>query len=197
MNHVSSIYFSLGGVEMHIWSLAQELVKLGHKIIIITHAYPNGPCKTTRAGVRYLPGPIKVYYCPIKVMVDCDIFPTLSIDLPLFRNILIREGIEIVHGHQATSVMTLEACMYASTMNLASVFTDHSLFGFDDIASLHLNMVLEVILATVDSCICVSHACKENLVIRALLDPTNIHVISNAVDASKFTPDPSRRSDDR
>ena len=29
------------GVEMHIWSLAQCLLKLGHKVIVITHAYDD------------------------------------------------------------------------------------------------------------------------------------------------------------
>ena len=50
-------YPRLGGVEMHIWSLAQHLIRLGNKVIVITHAYGN------RKGVRYLPGPLKVYYC--------------------------------------------------------------------------------------------------------------------------------------
>ena len=50
-------YPRLGGVEMHIWSLSQHLLRLGHKVIVITHAYGN------RKGVRYMPGPLKVYYC--------------------------------------------------------------------------------------------------------------------------------------
>lgn len=182
---------------MHIWSLAQELIKMGHKVIIISHTYP-GPIteskKTRRAGVRYLPGPLKVYYCPMFPFVDSDVFPTFSATLPLLRNIIIREGIEILHAHQATSVMALECCMFASTLNIASVYTDHSLFGFDDIASLHLNTVLTTILATVDACICVSHTCRKNLVLRAELDPASVHVIPNAVDADKFTPDVSMRS---
>ena len=47
----------MGGVEMHIWSLSQHLLRLGHKVIVITHAYGD------RKGVRYMPGPLKVYYC--------------------------------------------------------------------------------------------------------------------------------------
>jgi phosphatidylinositol glycan class A protein len=50
-------YPRLGGVEMHIWSLSQHLLRLGHKVIVVTHYYGN------RKGVRYLPGPLKVYYC--------------------------------------------------------------------------------------------------------------------------------------
>lgn len=51
-------YPRLGGVEMHIWSLSQHLMRLGHKVIVVTNSYhPN------RKGVRYLPGPLKVYHC--------------------------------------------------------------------------------------------------------------------------------------
>jgi hypothetical protein len=64
----------MGGVEMHIWSLSQHLIRLGHKVIVITHAYEN------RKGVRYMPGPLKVYYCVSKVssILHCQRKRTLS-----------------------------------------------------------------------------------------------------------------------
>ena len=149
-------YPRLGGVEMHIWSLSYHLIKLGHKVIVITHAY-NCPDvqtsssndgsdfykkkKSKRTGVRYLPGGLKVYYCPFLPMVDQDCLPTFTISLPLLRWIFIREGIEIVHAHQATSTLANEAVTYAAELGLASVYTDHSLFGFDDVASIILNRV--------------------------------------------------------
>jgi phosphatidylinositol glycan class A protein len=128
-------YPRLGGVEMHLWSLAQQLIRLGHKVIVITHAYGS------RKGVRYLPGPLKVYYCPIVPMVDQDSFPTFTATFPLLRAIWIRERIDIVHAHQATSTLASESIVYASALGLASVYTDHSLFGFDDVASIILNRV--------------------------------------------------------
>ena len=133
---------------MHIWSLSSHLLKLGHKVIIITHAY-NCPDvevgdrkeKSKRTGVRYLPGGLKVYYCPFLPMVDEDCLPTFTVSFPLLRWIFIREGIEIVHSHQATSTLANEAITYAAELGLASVYTDHSLFGFDDVASIVLNRV--------------------------------------------------------
>jgi len=74
-------------------------------------------------------------------MVDEDCLPTFTISFPLLRWIFIREGIEIVHAHQATSTLANEAVVYAAELGLASVYTDHSLFGFDDIASIILNRV--------------------------------------------------------
>ena len=146
-------YPRLGGVENHIWSLAHSLLRLGHKVVVITHAY-NCPAdeflyddgrvrrrKSKRSGVRYLPGGLKVYYCPFLPMTDEDCLPTFTITLPLMRWIFIREGIEIVHSHQATSTLANEAVTYAAELGLASVYTDHSLFGFDDIASIILNRV--------------------------------------------------------
>lgn len=181
----------LGGVENHIYSLSQHLIRLGHKVIIITHAYDE------RKGVRYLPGLLKVYYCPIIPMTDQDIMPTFTATLPLLRSIFIRERIDIVHAHQATSTMANESIVYAAALQLASVYTDHSLFGFNDLASAILNRVLQTTLSTVDAAICVSHVCRDNLILRAKLCPRRVCVIPNAVDPSKFTPDPTRRDKNR
>jgi len=199
----------LGGVEMHIFSLATHLRRLGHKVIVITHAYSCNRRvdvsssekkivrNSTRTGVRYLPGPIKVYHCPFHIMVDEDILPTFFSTFPLIRWILIREGIDIVHSHQATSSMGNEAIVYASELGIPSIYTDHSLFGFDDLASLVLNRVLKTTLSTVGAAICVSHTCRHNLILRAHLDPSIVHVIPNAVESTKFTPDPSKQSKER
>lgn len=181
-------YPRLGGVENHIYSLAQHLVQLGHKVIVITHAYDN------RKGVRYLPGPLKVYHCPIVPMTDQDALPTFTATLPLLRWIWIREGIEIVHGHQATSTMANEAVTYASLLGIPCIYTDHSLFSLDDLAGVILSRVLQTTLSVADAAICVSHTCRDNLILRAHLDPKRVFVIPNAVDPSKFTPDPSQRN---
>jgi len=122
-------------------------------------------------------------------MVDQAIMPTITATFPLWREIMLRERIEIVHTHQATSVMSNESIVYAAALGLPSIFTDHSLFQFDDLAGVLLNRVLETTLrSTVNAAICVSHACRDNLILRAKLDPKKIDVIPNAVDPSKFTP---------
>ena len=185
---------NLGGVENHIWSLSQHLLRLGHKVIVITHAYGKH-----RKGVRYLPGPLKVYHCPVAEIPGAKVaVPTFTASLPLLRWILLRESIDIVHGHQATSTMANEAVVYAGTLGLASVFTDHSLFGFDDLASVVLNRVLQTTLLTVDAAICVSHACRDNFVLRTAASNHHrrlVRVIPNAVIPAQFTPLPPSSSD--
>uniref|UniRef100_A0A0E0FW77 Phosphatidylinositol N-acetylglucosaminyltransferase n=1 Tax=Oryza nivara TaxID=4536 RepID=A0A0E0FW77_ORYNI len=108
---VSDFFFpNFGGVESHIYYLSQCLLKLGHKVIVMTHAYGN------RSGVRYVTGGLKVYYVPWKPFLMQNTLPTLFLTFPIVRTILIREKISVVHGHQAFSTLCHEALMHARTM---------------------------------------------------------------------------------
>ncbi|CAM9301311.1 unnamed protein product, partial [Discosporangium mesarthrocarpum] len=175
-------YPRLGGVEMHIWSLSQCLLKRGHRVVVVTHSYDN------RKGIRYMTNGLKVYYLPLVPLVDADSMPTFCSFFPLFRQILLRERIKIIHAHQASSVMAHESMLFAKTMGYRVAYTDHSLFGFADAASIHLNKIMKFTMCSVDHAICVSNTCRENLVVRATLPPESISAIPNAIDPSKFTP---------
>ncbi|KAK3951880.1 glycosylphosphatidylinositol anchor N-acetylglucosamine transferase [Pseudoneurospora amorphoporcata] len=171
-----------GGIESHIYQLSTKLIDRGHKVIIITHAYEG------RTGVRYLTNGLKVYHVPFLVIYRSATFPTVFSFFPVFRNIVLRERIDIVHGHASLSSLCHEAILHARTMGLRTVFTDHSLFGFADAASILTNKLLKFALSDVDHVICVSHTCKENTVLRASLDPLMVSVIPNAVVAENFRP---------
>ncbi|KAF2124715.1 glycosyltransferase family 4 protein [Dothidotthia symphoricarpi CBS 119687] len=177
-----NFYPQPGGVESHMYQLSSKLIDRGHKVIVITHAYAG------RTGVRYLTNGLKVYYVPFFVVYRETTFPTVFSFFPVFRNIVIRERIEIVHGHASLSSLCHEAILHARTMGLRTVFTDHSLFGFADAASIFTNKLLKFTLSDVDHVICVSHTCKENTVLRASLDPLMVSVIPNAVVAENFRP---------
>ncbi|KZO89438.1 glycosyltransferase family 4 protein [Calocera viscosa TUFC12733] len=73
-------------------------------------------------------------------------------------------------------------------MGVRTVFTDHSLFGFDDAAGILTNKLLEGALRCVDASICVSQTGRENTVLRARLDPHRTHLIPNALIPSEFQP---------
>ncbi|KAJ3230561.1 hypothetical protein HDU81_004438 [Chytriomyces hyalinus] len=180
-------YPNVGGVESHLHFLSQELVARGHSLVIITHNYGR------RVGVRNLSSGVKVYYVPHWRVFDQVSLPTLYAFFPLFRNIVLRERIDIVHGHQAFSSMCHEAIINAKTMGIPAVFTDHSLFGFEDVASILTNKLLKFSLTDVDHVICVSHTSKENTVLRGALNPADVSVIPNAVVAKQFIPDPTAR----
>ncbi|KAL8571190.1 hypothetical protein ACOMHN_010651 [Nucella lapillus] len=184
-------YPNMGGVESHIYQLSSCLLDRGHKVVIVTHKYGD------RCGIRYLSNGLKVYYLPVPPFYNQCILPSLFTTLPLLRSVFIRENICIVHGHSAFSTLGHEAMFHARTMGLKTVFTDHSLFGFADASSILTNKVLKFSLADVSHVICVSHTSKENTVLRSRISPHEVSVIPNAVDATMFVPDPSKRSPEK
>lgn len=183
---VSDFFFpGFGGVEIHIYNVAQCLIRRGHKVIIITRAYGD------RNGVRYVTGGLKIYYLPfvgVRLPPGTVTLPTIFGCFPLLRSIFLRERITVVHGHQTTSNLCHEAMFHAGIMGLKCVFTDHSLFGFADTASIHINKVLLWSLRCVDQVICVSNTSRENTVLRAQIAPARVSVIPNATDTLAFTP---------
>jgi len=76
----------------------------------------------------------------------------------------------------------------AKLLGLRGVFTDHSLFGFADSSAIITNRFLEISLADISHCICVSHTGKANTVLRANVKADHVFVIPNAVDATHFKP---------
>ncbi|XP_076059159.1 phosphatidylinositol glycan anchor biosynthesis class A isoform X2 [Oratosquilla oratoria] len=184
-------YPSVGGVEEHIYQLSQCLLRRGHKVIVVTHVYEG------RRGVRYMASGLKVYYLPILPFYNQSALPTFITSIPLLRNIMIREGVTIVHGHSAFSTMAHESMNLARALGLKSVFTDHSLFGFADMSAIVTNNFLTLSLADVNHCICVSYVGKENTVLRASVKPEDVSVIPNALDTDVFKPDPTRRPKDK
>ena len=74
-------YPSMGGVENHVYQLAQCLLMQGHKVVVVTHRYGG------RCGVRCLPRGLKVYYLPFCGVHDRVILPTGLMLLPLLRDV--------------------------------------------------------------------------------------------------------------
>ena len=144
-------YPNFGGVEQHMFQLAQFLIRRGHKVVMMTHAYGE------RAGVRFLTNGLKVYYTPFIPFYNGNTLPTMYGALPLIRDTILREGIDIVHCHQAFSNLAHEAIFHAGTMGVHTVFTDHSLFGFADASGILMNKLLKFTLSDINHVICVSH----------------------------------------
>ncbi|KXT16885.1 hypothetical protein AC579_4746 [Pseudocercospora musae] len=187
-----------GGVESHIYQLSSKLIDRGHNVIIITHAY--GAPYPSRSGVRYLTNRLKVYHVPHWIVFRQTTFPTVFSSFPILRQIFIREQIQIVHGHGSLSNLCHEGMLHARTMSLHTVFTDHSLFGFSDAASIMANKLLKFSLSDVGHSICVSHTCKENTTLRASLNPLAVSVIPNAVvprDFKPYSPDEAKLHSDK
>jgi phosphatidylinositol N-acetylglucosaminyltransferase subunit A len=99
---------------MHIWSLAQHLLARGHKVVVLTHAYGS------RFGVRYMAGGLKVYYMPLRPLLAGTALPTFVAMYPLMRQIMLREGITVVHGHQV-NCQILKRCLAECLLRHAHV----------------------------------------------------------------------------
>jgi phosphatidylinositol glycan class A protein len=85
--------------------------------------------------------------------------------------------------------MALQCIFHARTLGKHIVYTDHSLFGFDDLICVNINKVLKCYITDVDQTISVSNIGRDNLLLRAYVNPNICNVIPNACDFTKFTPD--------
>lgn len=119
---------------------------------MITHSHPPD-----RVGVRWLLPGLKVYYIPFPTIASSATLPNYFTFLPYFRVIIAREHIHLVHAHASLSSLGQEAILHAHYLGVRTVFTDHSLFGFEDAASILTNKLLAAALKNVDAVICVSH----------------------------------------
>ncbi|KAG9218025.1 hypothetical protein CCMSSC00406_0008802 [Pleurotus cornucopiae] len=207
-------YPVVGGVENHIYMLSANLIQRGHKVpyifeiqailtltraqvIVITHSHPPD-----RVGIRWLSPSLKVYYIPFPAIASSATLPNFFTFLPYFRTIVLREHITLIHAHASLSSLGHEGILHSHLMGIRTVFTDHSLFGFEDAASILTNKLLVGTLRNVDAVICVSHTGRENTVLRGELYETddtnphskrivvnpNVYVIPNSLVADKFRP---------
>ena len=119
---------------------------------MITHSHPPD-----RVGIRWLLPSLKVYYIPFPTLVSSATLPNFLTFLPYLRTIILREHITLIHGHASLSSLAHEGILHAHLLGARTVFTDHSLFGFADAASILTNKLLEAMMKNVDAAICVSH----------------------------------------
>ncbi|GMI23524.1 hypothetical protein TeGR_g9068 [Tetraparma gracilis] len=179
----------LGGVETHIYSLSQALSSLGHAVAILTTADPVPPGAASRAGVRYLPRGVKVYYAPLPALTAGTSVPTFSLSFLYLRAVLLRERVTLLHAHQSTSVLANECLLYASLLALPCGHTDHSLFALGDLAGLHLSAAQGLVVNTsVQRSLAVSAVTGANVSLRNGQPLGRIRVVPNAVDGEVFRP---------
>eukprot|EP00834_Sanchytrium_tribonematis_P000779 NODE_15_length_50561_cov_0.608081.p10 type:complete len:443 gc:universal NODE_15_length_50561_cov_0.608081:35255-33927(-) len=171
----------IGGVESHIIHLSHELIKLGHTVIILTHAYENF------VGIHFI-GCLKVYYLALPIVYQGCVFPTILGNLPILSKIFYEEDVDLVHGHQSSSALALEACIHASLMGIHSTFTDHSLFSFRLNGPIFLNKCCKFSLRATQAFFCVSKVSRDNICLRSWVSKNDCHVIPNAIISEEFTP---------
>ncbi|KAK8806818.1 hypothetical protein WA588_005618, partial [Blastocystis sp. NMH] len=180
-------YPRCGGVEVHVLSLCKTLLSMNYHVIVITRYDQN------HIGYELLDDTLPVYYLPLENMTMGTVFPYFFVWMPMLRRILLKEQIDIVHFHQCTSVMFYTSVRQCEVMNLRTVYTDHSLMDLNTLSGVMLNKMFRCYSCNLDAFICVSFADCVNFLQRQRLStkPSNLYVIPNAVDASRFYEDSS------
>ena len=175
-------YPKVGGVEVHIYQLAVSLIRLGCKVTVLTHHRKN------RQGIKYMGNGIKVYFTTLMTLYDDTSIPILLGDLKILREICYREKIDIIHCHQSSSSLSLEAIFHSKMLGVNIVLSEHSLYGFSFLDESSLNKVIRTFCVDIDETISVSHVATENLILRGMINPKIAHTIPNGIDNTKFKP---------
>ncbi|KAI5172858.1 phosphatidylinositol N-acetylglucosaminyltransferase subunit A [Nematocida sp. LUAm3] len=167
-----------GGVENHIMNLSKELRKIGHDVIIITHAIGE------RKGIMQVEG-FKTYYLELLSIYGGAVFPTFLSSSMSVCKILLQERIEIVHGHQCTT-LAMEGLFYGKILGIPGCFTNHSLVKVNTIGGVLSATGLQMSMIDIDQIICVSQASRVNTAERLEISVEQIEVIPNAVPEDFF-----------
>lgn len=174
-------YPNKGGVETHIQTVGEELLKIGHSVIVITHEYKG------YKGLVML-GNLAVYYLDIPVITMNTTFPAIFTNLPVFKAIFDKHKIDIVHGHQSLSNLAMEGVFHASHLNIRTVFTDHSVFEISKAERVLVNNLSSFICKNIDRGVCVSNISRKNTSMRTGMRIDKIHVIPNGIIPERFYP---------
>ncbi|KAF5153292.1 Phosphatidylinositol N-acetylglucosaminyltransferase subunit A [Theileria parva strain Muguga] len=179
---VTEYFFpTIGGVELHVYKLAEYLIQFGLKVVIFTRNFGS-----RRVGIRYLANGIKVYHHWNVMLIPPSTSPTVFDAFPYYRSVLIRENVDIIHIHMASSRYKGEFETYANLFDYRLIFTDHSLFSMCDIGPVFLNEYMRVFTMFEDNIIAVSNKHRENMVLRSYADPRKVSVIPNALESDDF-----------
>lgn len=183
------VYPSVGGVQSHILGLAGQLREMGHEVVIVTK-------EMDRSDAQGDPYPEGVREVRAKRLTEPEhvLMPPSPRDL---RNLLRREGFDVVHAHHAftpTPLLSLEA---ADRLGVPSVLTNHSI-TFANSSDLIWGPVSQVLpfkryINLANRVIAVSGSAAE--FIERFMDGGRPVVIPNGVDVGRFhEPKPVQRS---
>lgn len=179
-------YPNKGGIETHIKTISDELIKLGNNVIVITHKYKN-----YKNCVHI--GNIIVYYLDLPIIAMNTTFPTLFTNYLIFKHIFEKHSINLVHGHQSLSNLCLEGIFHASNLNIKTVLTDHSVFETGKCERIIVDNLTSFLCKKLDFIICVSEISRKNTLKRIKLPISKSKVIPNGIIPEIFYPKDKRK----
>ena len=77
---------------------------------------------------------LKVYHLPLlpALRKDVSMFALFNV-IPVIRQILVREHVDICHGHLSTSITMAMIMIVAKAIGLKTVVTEHTHFAYNDL----------------------------------------------------------------
>jgi len=167
----------IGGVGVHIHSLAKELVKQGHEVYVITYPHKD-----------------------IKDIDGIHVIPTKGINIPGLRGLMFginakkelkklvkKENIDIIHGHYLIPAGLASVKVGKSTKTKTYV-TAHGSDMFEMYKKhAYTRPIIKKVLKDADVVLAVSEALKEEILktnVKNIKEKTRIHL--NSVDIDKF-----------
>lgn len=170
----------IGGVETHVKSVAERLVKRGYEVeVYATDPKGNLPVKEEVNGIsirRFRSfAPNNAYYLPIRSMLEA----------------LKASDADIVHAHNIQAFPLLYACI-AKRAEQRLILTTHMHTGASTrfrnmLFPLYLRIIRNQIRNKADRIICVSEFEKEIVMRRLSIDPNRVTVIPNGISEDIFS----------
>lgn len=180
-------YPNKGGIETHVKLIGEEFIKMGHNVIVITHKYNE------YIGKIYFKKML-VYYLDFPVIICNTVLPSIFSSYYIFKHIFEIHKIDIVHGHQSMSTLSLEAIFHSFFLNIKTILTDHSLFEPGKIERVVCDCLGLYCCKNINKIICVSEASKLNTAHRLNIPLEKISVIPNGIIPTQFYPIKKQKS---
>lgn len=210
-------YPKVGGVELHVLSLARGLAERGISVSVVTRRYGALECDAWAAaeGFSLLEAgrpsalfdravrayahttlPIAVYYLPLLPIPGGVVYPSFVLEFWLLASILRRRPADVVHVHQSYSTLSLTTALTCRVLGVPAVFTDHSMGRGDYWYELLLSVPRNIALCACDRVICVTAESLRNLSCDRFVaipsqpsyGPGKVRIIPNAVEPWHFEP---------
>ena len=193
-------FHGIGGMEMVVWDLSRELVRLGYPVRLVTTSLPNSNGEFEQDGVRVVPLPQSPSgrYSPAWWKESCMYFErhcidstsvVLSVSAAAFGLLPIKHLVpDIKFVMQAHGTSLGEIISKIRSRNLRSILsTVRNLIWLPkDLAAYHR---MDAVIAVGERV----HQDLKKIPIRWALEEKKVHLITNGIDTSVFRPDSAAR----
>ena len=167
-------HVNTGGITSYLLTLGGALVKSGHRVWV---ASSGGDCETylQKAGINHV---------KINVRTKSELHPKLILSLPILKNLVRQENINIIHAQ--TRVTQVLGTWLGALSGIPLITTCHGFF--------RPRWFRRLFPCWGRAVIAISHPVAEHLKVEFKVPQNKVHLIVNGIDLDRFVPvDEQRR----